>query len=49
MPINQDKLALRAAVAQSRPTPKRGAGWRYKTLDTTWRKPKGVDNHQRKR
>jgi len=48
MPINKEKLALRAEVAQSRPKPKRGESWRYKRLDTTWRKPKGVDNHQRK-
>ena len=48
MPINKEKLALRAEVAQSRPTPKRGESWRYKRLETTWRKPKGVDNHQRK-
>ena len=48
MPINKEKLALRAEVAQSRPKPKRGESWRYKRLETTWRKPKGVDNHQRK-
>ncbi len=41
-------MALRAEVAQSRPKPKRGESWRYKRLETTWRKPKGVDNHQRK-
>ena len=27
---------------------KRYESWRYKRLETTWRKPKGVDNHQRK-
>ena len=48
MPINKEKLALRAEVAQSRPKAKRGESWRYKRLETTWRKPKGVDNHQRK-
>ena len=48
MPINKEKLALRDEVAQSRPQPKRAESWRYKRLETTWRKPKGVDNHQRK-
>ena len=48
MPINKEKLALRDDVAQSRPKAKRYESWRYKRLDTTWRKPKGVDNHQRK-
>ena len=48
MPINKEKLALRDEVAQSRPKAKRAESWRYKRLDTTWRKPKGVDNHQRK-
>ena len=48
MPINKEKLALRAEVAQSRPKAKRAESWRYKRLETTWRKPKGVDNHQRK-
>ena len=48
MPINKEKLALRDEVAQSRPQAKRAESWRYKRLETTWRKPKGVDNHQRK-
>ena len=48
MPINKEKLALRDEVAQSRPKAKRAESWRYKRLETTWRKPKGVDNHQRK-
>ena len=48
MPINKDKLELRADVEQSRPIFKRGESWRYKRLESTWRKPKGVDNHQRK-
>ena len=26
----------------------RKESWRYKRLETTWRKPKGIDNHQRK-
>ena len=48
MPINKEKLALRDEVAQSRPKAKRYESWWYKRLETTWRKPKGVDNHQRK-
>ena len=48
MPINKEKLALRDEVAQSRPKAKRAESWLYKRLETTWRKPKGVDNHQRK-
>ena len=48
MPINKEKLALRAEVAKNRPKFKRAESWRYKRLETTWRKPKGVDNHQRK-
>ena len=48
MPINKEKLDLRAKVAESRPDFKRPESWRYKRLETTWRKPKGVDNHQRK-
>ena len=48
MPINKEKLELREKVASSRPEFKRPESWRYKRLQTTWRKPKGVDNHQRK-
>ena len=48
MPINKEKLELRAKVAKSRPEFKRPESWRYKRLETTWRKPKGIDNHQRK-
>ncbi len=48
MPINKEKLELREKVASSRPEFKRAESWRYKRLQTTWRKPKGVDNHQRK-
>ena len=49
MPINKEKLQVREQVSSSRP--KRFVSpesWRYKRLETTWRKPKGVDNHQRK-
>ncbi len=48
MPINKDKLEQRQIVAKSRPDFIRPESWRYKRLDTTWRKPKGVDHHQRK-
>ena len=48
MPINKEKLEARAKVAKSRPDFKRAESWRYKRLETTWRKPKGIDNHQRK-
>ncbi len=48
MPINKDKLEQRQTVAESRPDFIRPESWRYKRLDTTWRKPKGVDHHQRK-
>ena len=49
MPINKEKLDLRAEVAKNRPDFKRPESWRYKRLETTWRKPKGIDNHQRKK
>jgi len=48
MPINKDKLEARENVAKNRPEFIRPESWRYKRLETTWRKPKGVDNHQRK-
>ena len=48
MPINKEKLELRQRVASKRPEFQRGESWRYKRLETTWRKPKGVDSHQRK-
>ena len=48
MPINKEELELREKVASRRPDFKRPESWRYKRLQTTWRKPKGVDNHQRK-
>jgi len=47
MPINKEKLALRSKVHQSMPEFKRPESWRYKRLETSWRKPKGVDNHHR--
>ena len=48
MPINKDKLQKREQVSSNRPKFVRPESWRYKRLETTWRKPKGIDNHQRK-
>lgn len=48
MPINKDKLAKRKEVKEHNPEFIRPESWRYKRLQTTWRKPKGIDNHQRK-
>lgn len=48
MPINRDGLKRRRYLASHRPEFKRPESWRYKRLDTTWRKPKGIDNHIRK-
>jgi len=48
MPINKEKLQAREAVSSRRPKFIRPESWRYKRLETTWRKPKGIDNHQRK-
>ena len=48
MPINKDKLEIRKQVSENRPKFIRPKSWRYKRLETNWRKPKGVDNHQRK-
>ena len=48
MPINKERLEKRSEYAQHRPDFVRPESWRYKRLETSWRKPKGVDNHQRK-
>ena len=49
MPINKEKLQKRDQVSSHRPKKfVRPESWRYKRLETTWRKPKGIDNHQRK-
>ena len=48
MPINKEKIEQRQTIAKSRPEFIRPESWRYKRLESTWRKPKGVDNHQRK-
>ena len=48
MPINKENLRVREEVSSSRPKFIRPESWRYKRLETNWRKPKGIDNHQRK-
>jgi large subunit ribosomal protein L32e len=48
MPINKEALELRKKVSQHRPDFIRQESWRYARLATNWRKPKGIDNHQRK-
>jgi len=48
MPINKEKLELREQIADKRPDFVRQESWRYKRLHRNWRKPKGIDNHQRK-
>jgi large subunit ribosomal protein L32e len=46
--INKDRLALRQKVAEHRPDFVRQESWRYKRVGLAWRKPKGIDNHQRR-
>ena len=48
MPINKEILAKRKEVKEHNPEFARPESWRYKRLETTWRKPKGIDHHQRK-
>jgi len=48
MPINKESLELRRKISQHRPNFVRQESWRYVRLSTNWRKPKGIDNHQRK-
>ena len=48
MPINKDELEERKRISDKRPEFIRPESWRYKRLKKNWRKPKGVDNHQRK-
>ena len=45
--INKEKLALRQKIAERRPDFVRQESWRYKRVGLAWRKPKGIDNHQR--
>lgn len=46
--INKEKLALRQKVAEHRPDFVRQESWRYRRVGLAWRKPKGIDNHQRR-
>lgn len=48
MPINREAVEARRRASEARPDFVRPESWRYVRLETTWRKPKGVDNHQRK-
>lgn len=48
MPINAEKLAKRSEVKGNNPEFARPESWRYVRLETNWRKPKGIDHHQRK-
>lgn len=48
MPINKEKLAKRTEAKENKPEFVRPESWRYSRLKTNWRKPKGIDNHQRK-
>ena len=48
MPINKEKLAKRQEVKEHNPEFIRPESWRYVRLQTNWRKPKGIDHHQRK-
>ncbi|MEM4378870.1 MAG: 50S ribosomal protein L32e [Candidatus Nitrosotenuis sp.] len=48
MTINKERLALRQKVAERRPDFVRQESWRYKRVGLAWRKPKGIDNHQRR-
>lgn len=48
MPINKDKLAKRDEAKAHKPDFERPESWRYVRLETGWRKPKGIDHHQRK-
>ncbi len=48
MPINKEALELRKKVTKNKPNFVRQESWRYARLSTSWRKPKGIDNHQRK-
>ncbi|RNJ77286.1 MAG: 50S ribosomal protein L32e [Nitrosopumilus sp. B06] len=48
MLINKDKLARRQDAKEHNPDFERPESWRYVRLETGWRKPKGIDHHQRK-
>lgn len=48
MTINKERLSLRQKIDEHRPDFVRQESWRYKRIKLSWRKPKGIDNHQRK-
>jgi large subunit ribosomal protein L32e len=48
MVINEELLAARKRIAQTRPKFIRQESWRYDRLAENWRKPKGKDNKMRK-
>ena len=48
MPINKEKIEKRQEVKEHNPDFVRPESWRYVRLQTNWRKPKGIDHHQRK-
>ena len=48
MTINKELLAKRQEVKENKPDFVRPESWRYVRLQTNWRKPKGIDHHQRK-
>lgn len=48
MVINKHRLSLRRRIKKNKPKFVRPESWRYYRLKTRWRKPKGVDHHQRK-
>lgn len=48
MPINKELLSQREKVLRHKPEFVRQESWRYVRISESWRKPKGIDNHQRK-
>ena len=48
MTINKELLAQREKSNEHRPDFVRQESWRYARLKVAWRKPKGIDNHQRR-
>jgi large subunit ribosomal protein L32e len=46
--INKERLSLRQKIDEHRPDFVRQESWRYKRIKISWRKPKGIDNNQRK-
>ena len=48
MTINKELIAKRQEIKEHNPDFVRPESWRYVRLQTNWRKPKGMDNHQRK-